>query len=281
MTYLILFADDTVLCTQSVSFDALEREVNVELTKVYCWLASNKLTLNINKSKFMIVSRRRTIPDLNILLNNVPLQSCVNYKYLGVTFDKDLNWKCHIDNITNKLAKSCGALAKVRHCVDTNTLVSIYYALIHSYIRYGILAWGNASQTTLKPLKTMINKAVRIITFAPFGSLNLEPAYKHLKLLPLNKVFQMEVAKLAYKSHSGLLPVSITNYFQLSSANPNHQYSVRNRRPIRLITNSRIGEKSVQFNYFTIWKNLPSELKNCESFNIFKRALKTYLLESS
>ena len=49
--YVKLFADDTFLCYQDKSFDVLEQNVNVELGKVFTWLASNKLTLNINKSK--------------------------------------------------------------------------------------------------------------------------------------------------------------------------------------------------------------------------------------
>ena len=37
----------------------LEREVNKELELIYRWLVSNKLTLNIKKSKFMIISKKK------------------------------------------------------------------------------------------------------------------------------------------------------------------------------------------------------------------------------
>ena len=166
---------------QSKSFVELENNVNTELDKVYTWLASNKLTLNISKSKFMIVSKKRVIPDLRICLNKTPLQSCDSYKYLGVHIDKNLDWKCHVEYIASKISKACGALAKLRHCVNTETLVNVYNAIVNSYIRYGIVVWGGASSNTLKPLQTMINKAVHIITFAPYGNLDLSPAYKQLK----------------------------------------------------------------------------------------------------
>ena len=162
--YVKLFADDTFLCYENKSFDALESEVNNELSKVYAWLASNRLTLNISKSKYMIISKRRNPPNLNICLNGNSMQSCDTYKYLGVHFDKDLNWKHHIEYVTNKISKSCGALAKVRHCVDIKTLTNVYHALINSYIRYGIVVWGGASANALKPLQTMLNKAIRIIS---------------------------------------------------------------------------------------------------------------------
>ena len=128
--YVKLFADDTFLCTQNKSFSALEAEVNIELEKVYSWLASNKLTLNISKSKYMLISKSRSIPSLSICLNDTQMQSCDTYKYLGVHFDKNLDWKCHIEYITTKISKSCGALAKIRHCVDIKTLTNVFRALI-------------------------------------------------------------------------------------------------------------------------------------------------------
>ena len=51
--FIRLFADDTFLCAQNDNLELLENEVNFELKKVFIWLASNKLTLNIKKSKFM------------------------------------------------------------------------------------------------------------------------------------------------------------------------------------------------------------------------------------
>ena len=45
--FIKLYADDTFLCAQKDDFQILEEEVNLELDKVYKWLASNKLTLNI------------------------------------------------------------------------------------------------------------------------------------------------------------------------------------------------------------------------------------------
>ena len=67
--YVKLYADDTFLCSQNKDIGMLERTVNIELDKVFVWLASNKLTLNISKSKYMIVTKKRIIPPLNILGN--------------------------------------------------------------------------------------------------------------------------------------------------------------------------------------------------------------------
>ena len=144
--FIRLFADDTFLCSQNDDLVLLENEVNFELNKVFIWLSSNKLTLNIKKSKFMFLSNKKNIErELIIKINGKILESCEEYKYLGVIFDNNLSWKPHIDRVCNKVSKACGALSKLRHCVDLNTLKNVYHALVHSYLRYGITVWGNAS----------------------------------------------------------------------------------------------------------------------------------------
>ena len=57
--FIRLFADDTFLCTQNDDLLLLQSEVNIELKKVFIWLASDKLTLNILKSKYMLISNNK------------------------------------------------------------------------------------------------------------------------------------------------------------------------------------------------------------------------------
>ena len=77
--YIKLFADDIFLCAQNKDFSKLENEVNIELDKVFVWLASNKLTLNTEKSKFMIVTKKLDVPEMSIKINNTYLKKCVSY----------------------------------------------------------------------------------------------------------------------------------------------------------------------------------------------------------
>ena len=179
--------------------EKLESEVNLELKKLFIWLASNKLTLNIKKSKFMLVTKKQSVPNFSVKIDNASLESCVSYKYLGVIIDNKLNWGPHIEYIAPKIAKACGALARLRNCTSTDVLKNVFHALIHSYLRYGILIWGNASQSVLSPLQILLNKAVRIMVFAPCGNIDLTPAYDYLKILDVAKIFMLETGKFHYK----------------------------------------------------------------------------------
>ena len=88
---------------QNSDFTLLHKEVNFELEKVFVWLASNKLTLNIKKSKYMLITKKRKVPKFSVKVDNLPLESCETYKYLGVIIDNKLNWKAHMKHINSKI----------------------------------------------------------------------------------------------------------------------------------------------------------------------------------
>ena len=280
--YFKLFADDTFLCAQNANLSLLEEEVNVEVNKVFSWLVSNKLTLNILKSKFMIVSNKKRVNDnFNVYINGSPLQRCDQYKYLGVIIDKNLSWKSHVEHISAKISKACGVLSKLRHCLSSSILVEIYHALIHSYLRYGILAWGNASEATLKPLQTLINRAIRIITFAPFGRIDLEPLYKDLKILDVKNTLFLETSKFMFKFKYDLLPVRFANHFENDDISfQGSSYALRrtcqrNRIKTRLIS----SKKSIQIRGENLWNEIPEVIKQCTSLNNFKKLIKGMLID--
>ena len=126
----------------------------------------------MSKSKFMLISNKKNIIPLSIKINEIQLKECESYKYLGIFIDKNLTWKAHIEHISQKISKACGALSKLRHCVSIDTLINVYYAQVHSYLQYGILTWGTASSNVLEPLKVLSNRVVKIMTFTPFGNIS-------------------------------------------------------------------------------------------------------------
>ena len=279
-----MFADDTFLCAQNSDVELLEMEVNRELKNVYQWLVANKLTLNIGKSKFMIVTNKKIKSyDMSVFINGTKLEECEKYKYLGIMMDRNLSWKAHVEYISKKISKACGSLANLRYCVKTNILREVYHSLIHSYLRYGIVVWGNACDTTLQPLKCLINRAVRIMTFAPFGRIDLDPIYNFLNILDLDKVRYFETSKLMYKLKNNLIPTPIGNYFELrGDRTSNHNYSLRNRERLvsQIAPRLESGKNSIQYRGEQIWNEIPIIIRSCNSLQKFKKALKQSLIQA-
>jgi len=78
------------------------------------WAKDNKITFNEQKSKAMVVTRkkRRENKDVSIYLNNKPLEQFNNIKYLGIIMDSKLNFREHIMCTAGKCTKLIHALAK-------------------------------------------------------------------------------------------------------------------------------------------------------------------------
>jgi len=53
-----LFADDTVLVQSDNNLGKLQNLLNHEMTKVMDWLTANKLSLNISKAKYILITNK-------------------------------------------------------------------------------------------------------------------------------------------------------------------------------------------------------------------------------
>ena len=80
--------------------------------------------------------------------------------------DSNLSWKCHIESICQKISKSIGIIAKIRHYVPRRVLLSVYNSLIVPYLTYGICGWGNCALTFQRKIVTLQKRALRLIYFS-------------------------------------------------------------------------------------------------------------------
>jgi retron-type reverse transcriptase len=61
-----LFADDTILYTQSSSLDEAESQLQNDIDNLMTWLDLNRLHVNASKSSCMVLSTRHNVGDINI-----------------------------------------------------------------------------------------------------------------------------------------------------------------------------------------------------------------------
>ena len=181
----ILFADDTNLFCTGKDLKDLSHKINEEIAKIYAWVNANKLSLNIDKTHFMLFTPRnssRCIDD--IVINDIRIAEVTETKFLGVIIDNKLKWFTHILYIRKKIAKGIGILLKARKCFNNETLLSLYHTFVYSYLSYCIHVWGRAYDTHLNDLIVLQNKIIRIINGVPPRT-NVEILYgvKALKLV--------------------------------------------------------------------------------------------------
>jgi len=80
---IIAFADDSIILTRGQSVAEAENYMNLERRKIPEWAQNNKLKFNENKSKVMLMSRRRRTErkETEIYVNNKSLELVNSTKY--------------------------------------------------------------------------------------------------------------------------------------------------------------------------------------------------------
>ena len=266
----ILFADDTSLFYSHKDQNEATKIMNKELSKISHWLAANKLSLNVGKSKLLIFTNQKIkTSGLELFINGERLEEVDFAKYLGVLIDNKLTWKNQIDAINLKLSKGIGLLAKIRHFVPKSVLRSLFFTFINPHTDYNLLNWGMAPDTYLETVAKKIKKAVRIISFEDNDSPSI-PLHKNLNILPLTCSIKVKYAKFMWKLYHNLLPISLSSNFY---SNARTQYTISESRLSSL-------NEFVTYAGHKVWNDIPENLKDKPSLNSFSKSISLHYINN-
>ena len=147
-----IFADDTNVFFKCKDIKEITRIGSLLMIQLHQWFKSNKLTLNAEKSNFVVFRSKRNkqtnIPD-QLQFENQKISRKNSVKYLGVILDEHLTWNEHILDLCNKLKRHFKTFYCIRRYLNKEQVKSIYYALIYSHIKYGITVYGSASKNLI------------------------------------------------------------------------------------------------------------------------------------
>lgn len=231
----------------------------------------------------MLIKHQSTKPieNFSIVINGNKITRVNQIKYLGVFIDENLSWQPHIEDLCRRLSRVSGMLFKIRNCLNRQTLLTLYHALAHSLIQYGIATWGSASKKHLHHLSVTQNRLIRTITFSNRRT-KLAPLYEECNVLPLSLLYKFEIAKFVFKFKNQLLPNKFTSYFQ--EINAVHQHNTRlseNKNYFLPRVQSTKSTFSLRFLGPQIWNVLPSKLIETTNLKTFSKILKMHFLQNS
>ena len=137
-----MFANDTQITTSNSDISVILENLNADLLNVSTWMSANKLTLNNNKTEFMVIGSNRRLSqgqveqEPSICVGDVEIKKVNVAKSLGLMIDDTLSWSAQIDKITKKVNSGLSIIRKLRDIVDYNTLIIIYKSIIQPHFDY-------------------------------------------------------------------------------------------------------------------------------------------------
>ena len=111
--------------------------------------------------------------------------------------------------MAKKISRSLGVMRKLRNVLPPKALLVLDYFMIHPHLLYGITIWGNTYEKYLKRLRTLQNKAVKVLGGGRWQD-HASAYYSQLNILKLEDLYTYEVAKLMHKYSQNKLPKKLS-----------------------------------------------------------------------
>ncbi len=185
----LLFADDTSICYASSDPIVLATVLNEASLNISTWMKANKLSVNIDKTNYIIFqpTQKKSTYEILLLLDDRLITQKKQIKFLGVLLDENLSWKPHINYVCKKISKSIGVIYRARFNLSKSTKLSLYYTLIYPYLIYCNTIWSSTYVSNLKRLQILQKRIVRLLTSSSFLA-HTAPLFKKLKILDINGI---------------------------------------------------------------------------------------------
>ena len=205
----------------------------LNLTTFLSLLKANKLSLNIAKTEFIVISTRQKFlaencREINIQLDGHPICRFEHAKSLGLIIDDRLSWSNHIKEVCRKISSAIGALRRIRSLISQSTAVQIYNALSQPHFDYCAPVWDGLSSYLCEKLQKLQNRAARVILQANCEVNSSRLLLETLKWDQLSLRRKKQKVIMMFKSLNWLAPVYLHDSFRkLNLPKPRTDYLKR------------------------------------------------------
>ena len=278
---MILYADDTNILFSHPELNHLIDCVNNELVNISTWFKSNKLSLNTDKSNYMIFNNRfsnRTYHDLDIYIDGNHISRVSYTKFLGVIVDDCLTWNKHNVHVANLVSKYSGILFNLKSFLHIDILFSLYKTLVLPHIMYCNLIWADNNNCNLDIIHRKQKRIIRLCTNANYLD-HTPPLFARLNALTVFDLHKLSIASFMYRFHSKSLPENFSHYFVTARSIHNRVTRFSDSyRPHGFKTN--LAMNSIRRQGPILWNNICNSICNSPSHKVFKGAYKQSLIST-
>ena len=165
----LIFADDIAYVLSFKCPIEAKQKAQKYLDELESWTKKWRLKLAPHKSAQIIFSRARKydIKELEIKINGIKIPKDDEPKFLGIKFDRGLNFSAQIECNKTKISDRTNIM-KILSLnplwrLQEGTLIQLYKSLIRSVIEYSSFIIDSISKSFLKKLEAIQNNTLRII----------------------------------------------------------------------------------------------------------------------
>jgi len=200
---------------------------------------------------------------------NNSIKEVTNINLLGLESDNHISWKNHVIKILPKLNSACYAVRAMYPINCMNTLKMINFAYFHSIINYGIIFWGNSTES--KKVFLAQKKIIRIMTGSRPRT-SCKPLFQSLGILTVPSQYILSLMNFVLQNKERFT-------LNIKVHNLNTRNKLKLYKPISSLT---LYQKGVYNMGIRIFNKLPEHITNLAgNKKIFITTLRQYLVSKS
>ena len=280
-----MYADDTQLYVSfkldSTSDDESASRSLIEscIKDIKSWMTTNKLKLNDDKTEFLVITSKHNQSKYctdSLQIATSMIQPTASARNLGIVFDNILSMDNHIKNVCKSTYFHIRNLYEIRKILDQDTASLLVHALITSRLddNGNSLLYG-ITDKQINKLQRVQNAAARMLTRTRKFD-HITPVLQRLHWLPIKFRIQFKVILLTWKAFHDKAPIYINELVHFH--NPSRHLRSSDKRLLSVPrTFSSYGDRAFYACAPKLWNSLPSNLRFCNSLDVFKKTLKTHL----
>ena len=197
----------TLLWSRS-SASKIDDDHDRALDKINDWLIKNKLTLNKEKTKSMLLVKKNQKNVVSrTFIKNAKIEEKQSFKYLGITIDNDLRFSKHSKHVVTKLLSNCSIFYKLRKVLRESQMIKAFRTYIQPIVQYGVLIYGSTKITTIREIDKVVKRVVRLIFHRKKFESTYEERVKH-RIYLASELHAYEVLKQTLKNIRGQCNIS-------------------------------------------------------------------------
>ena len=166
------------------------------------WLLHNSLALNPDKSETAVFGTAQRVGALKsstaVVITGAPIAFSDYVKSLGFTFDSNLSFNKHVNNLCRACYFHIRGLRRVRAAMSRETAITVACAVVSARLAYCNALLAGMSDANLDKLQRVQNALAHVVT-GLHRRYHMTPALIELHWLPVCARITFKVATLVYK----------------------------------------------------------------------------------